>query len=185
MLGLPDNLEDKHSPRKSAEALYYMHEDTLLVHSKYPVTLPKDLVTEVDMTPVPPVIEGAPYLLQSQVSRLYRPRILLDESVRQVLTRSGQKPHATAKKVPVPSERLVEWTRTKLRREGVSFDDSTLTALPGHDLVLDKRHPSHRNPTANITVHVTGTPDLEKLVNSGLGSAKNFGAGLVRLTPLI
>lgn len=179
MRGLPDGLGHPEAPRKAAGLLWHLDGDSLLVQADTPVELPKELATLAASEEVP-TTDPETVDIVVRVCRRFTPTVLLDESTRELLRAAGKKPMAHARRQPVPDSRLEEWSTALLERRGVEVLGLTATRCP--DISLDTRHPNHRVPTAQITATVTGGEPLNKLIVEGLGAAKNYGAGLVRVT---
>lgn len=120
--------------------------------------------------------DGQRYLLRTTVETTYTPATWVPEEIWNLPNR----PAIHGKRVPVPSEMLEQWLVQKLERSG--FSTSGLDAVRTYRMPIRKR----TIPVADITAEVTvAEAELAlKAYLEGFGRSKNFGCGLLRLSPL-
>ncbi|MCQ4608670.1 type I-E CRISPR-associated protein Cas6/Cse3/CasE [Corynebacterium pseudogenitalium] len=172
---LPDGVLDHQSPRQSAHLLWTMAKPTeMLVSSCIPLKQTPD-ISVADAEHTEPQA-GKRYLLQTTVETTYTPATWVPEEIWNLPNR----PAIHGKRVPVPNEKLEQWLVQKLERAG--FSVTNLNAVRSYRMPIRKR----TVPVADITAEVT-VADSElalKVYREGLGRSKNFGCGLLQLSPL-
>lgn len=172
---LPDGVLDHQSPRQSAHLLWTMVKPTeMLVSSCIPLRQTADIsVRDAERTEPQ---AGKRYLLQTTVETTYTPATWVPEEIWNLPNR----PSIHGKRVPVPNEKLEQWLVEKLERTG--FSVASLDAARSYRLPIRKR----TVPVADIAAEITvADPELAlKAYREGFGRSKNFGCGLLRLSPL-
>ena len=172
---LPDGVLDHQSPRQSAHLLWTMAKPTeMLVSSRIPLRQTAD-ISVADAEHAEPQA-GKRYLLQTTVETTYTPATWVPEEIWNLSNR----PAIHGKRVPVPNEKLEQWVVEKLERAG--FAVASIDAARSYRMPVRKR----TVPVADIAAEVTVVdPELAlKAYREGFGRSKNFGCGLLRLSPL-
>lgn len=121
--------------------------------------------------------------IEVDIACQYRPHVTVDPEVVAFLEARGKKlPTTTARLAPVPDDRLSDWARSKVERAGLTIDSLSVTRLP--DARLGRRR-SERVPAARISARVESSDQvpnaLADAIHHGLGRAKNYGLGMVRV----
>lgn len=172
---LPDRVLDNQSPRQSAHLLWTMVKPTeMLVSSCIPLKQTADIsITDAGSTEPQ---DDQRYLLRTTVETTYTPATWVPEEIWNLPNR----PAIHGKRVPVPDEMLEQWLVEKLERSG--FSVSNLDAVRAYRMPIRKRS----IPVADITaeIKVTESKLALKSYREGFGRSKNFGCGLLRLSPL-
>lgn len=172
---LPDQVLDNQSPRQSAHLLWTMVKPTeMLVSSRIPLKHTADISISDAGNTEPQ--DGQRYLLRTTVETTYTPATWVPEEIWNLPDR----PAIHGKRVPVPNEKLEQWLVEKLERSG--FSTSSLDAVRTYRMPIRKR----TIPVADITAEVTvAEAELAlKAYLEGFGRSKNFGCGLLHLSPL-
>ncbi len=125
-----------------------------------------------------------PAFVQNQVLRFR----LFANPTRKIDTKSGSDgKRRHGKRVPVPSDQLVNWLIVRAEAGGFAVDQNSIVIQPGYVYVNKegKRQGKRlRSVRYDGSLEVTDPERLHETIIKGIGPAKAFGFGLLSVAPL-
>lgn len=177
------------SPRADTCLLHHRDGTVMTVQCDHDITVWDQIGRTVSTHPLTVPDPGTSVRIEIDIARYTIPSVHVDDPTAAVLAAAGLTGHrAKVRPEPVPVDQLTDWATTKLTRTGL--DPTDLTAVVLNDLVLDQTNHTNprdnvrsnrRVPVARITATVTADDTLSNLLVSGIGKAKNYGLGMVRI----